>query len=144
MICICQNTSVAGRQPPGEEVGMVARFQPPTKMVVAQFRIFRGIAGTFLPPLKGHRKFYTAMGTEICSLPLGRTRPTTLYIHSFWLKVRRGPCPLLTNDDSKVSVCYLDSLGTLFALHSIHFNIAALQRIDSSLANKQSDSSQRN
>ena len=28
MSCICQNTSVAGRQPPGEEVGMVARFHP--------------------------------------------------------------------------------------------------------------------
>ena len=53
MICICQNTSVAGRQPPGEEVGMVARFQPPTKMVVAQFRIFRGTAGTFLAPFYG-------------------------------------------------------------------------------------------
>ena len=45
-----QISSVAGRQPPGEEVGMVARIQPPTKMVVAQFRIFRGIAGTFLAP----------------------------------------------------------------------------------------------
>ena len=48
MICICQNTTVAGRQPPGEEVGMVARFQPPTKVVVAQFRTFQATAGTFL------------------------------------------------------------------------------------------------
>ena len=42
--------SVARRPPASEEVGRVARFQPPTKMVVAQFRIFRGIAGTFLAP----------------------------------------------------------------------------------------------
>ena len=39
--------SVARRPPASEEVGRVARFQPPTKMVVAQFWIFRGIAGTF-------------------------------------------------------------------------------------------------
>ena len=42
--------SVARRPPASEEVGRVARFQPPTKMVVAQFRIFRGTAGTFLAP----------------------------------------------------------------------------------------------
>ena len=29
----------------------------------------------------GHRKFYTAIGSEICSSPLGQTRPTTLYTH---------------------------------------------------------------
>ena len=48
MICIFQNTSVAGRQPPGEEVGMVARFQPPTKVVVAQFQTFLATPGNFL------------------------------------------------------------------------------------------------
>jgi hypothetical protein len=48
MICICQNTSVAGRQPPGEEVGIVARFQPPTNLAVEQFRTFQVTAGTFL------------------------------------------------------------------------------------------------
>ena len=42
-----QISSVAGRQSPGEEVGRVALFQPPTKLVVAQFRIFWAIAGTF-------------------------------------------------------------------------------------------------
>ena len=53
MICICQNTSVAGRQPPGEEVGMVARFQPPTKVVVAQFRIFLATPRNFLSTFWG-------------------------------------------------------------------------------------------
>ena len=33
---------------PGEEVGMVARFQPPTKVVVAQFQTFQATAGTVL------------------------------------------------------------------------------------------------
>merc|ERR1712212_1130170 len=42
-----QISSVAGRQSPGEEVGRVARIQPPTKLFVAQFRIFWAIAGTF-------------------------------------------------------------------------------------------------
>ena len=42
------STSVAGRQPPGEEVGMAARFQPPTKVVVAQFQTFLATPGTFL------------------------------------------------------------------------------------------------
>ena len=42
-----QISSVAGRQSPGEEVGRVARTQPPTKLVVAQFRIFGAIAGAF-------------------------------------------------------------------------------------------------
>ena len=42
-----QISSVAGRQSPGEEVGRVALFQPPTKLVVAQFRIFWAIAGAF-------------------------------------------------------------------------------------------------
>ena len=32
-----------------EEVGMVARSQPPTKMIVEQIRIFRGIAGVMGP-----------------------------------------------------------------------------------------------
>ena len=31
-------TLVAGRQPPGEEVGRVALFQPLTKLVIAQFQ----------------------------------------------------------------------------------------------------------
>ena len=53
MSCICQNTSVAGRQPPGEEVGMVARFRPPTKLVVAQFRIFLATPGNFLSMFLG-------------------------------------------------------------------------------------------
>ncbi len=38
-----------GRWPPAEEVGMVARSQPPTKMIVEQIRIFRGIAGVMGP-----------------------------------------------------------------------------------------------
>ena len=53
MSCICQNTSVAGRQPPGEEVGMVARFQPPTKVVLAQFQTFLATPGTFLSTFCG-------------------------------------------------------------------------------------------
>ena len=34
-----------------EEVGMVARSQPPTKLIVEQIRIFRGIAGAILPTI---------------------------------------------------------------------------------------------
>ena len=34
-----------------EEVGMVARSQPPTKMIVEQIRIFRGQAGAILPTI---------------------------------------------------------------------------------------------
>ena len=40
--------SVARRPSVGEEVGRVARFQQPTKLVVAQFRIFQATPGTFL------------------------------------------------------------------------------------------------
>ena len=40
--------SVARRPSVGEEVGRVARFQPPTKLVVAQFWIFQATPGTFL------------------------------------------------------------------------------------------------
>ena len=34
-----------------EEVGMVARSQPPTKLIVEQIRTFRGIAGAILPTI---------------------------------------------------------------------------------------------
>ena len=37
-----------GRGPAAEEVGMVARSQPPTKLIVEQIRIFRGIAGVIV------------------------------------------------------------------------------------------------
>ena len=47
-------------------------------------------------------------------------------------------------DDSKASIHYLDSFGTLFALCSIHVNIAAFQRIDFIRANKQSSYTQKN
>ena len=49
--------SVAGWQRPGEEGGMVARFQPPTKLVVAQFLIFQATAGTFLSTFRGLFEF---------------------------------------------------------------------------------------
>ena len=68
MICICQNTSVAGRQPPGEEVGMVARLQPPTNLAVEQFRTFQATAGTFLSMFRGSFEFLH--GTEAGDLIL--------------------------------------------------------------------------
>ena len=55
-------SSVAGRQSPGEEVGRVARFQRHTKLVVAQFRIFRGTAGAFPSTYWGSFEFFWCNG----------------------------------------------------------------------------------
>ena len=63
----------------GEEGGRVARFQSPTKVVVAQFWIFLATHWTFLWTFWGFFNFDSALGPKICSSPLGRTRPTTLY-----------------------------------------------------------------
>ena len=55
-------SSVAGRQSPGEEVGRVARFQRHTKLVVAQFWIFRGTAGAFPSTYWGSFEFFWCNG----------------------------------------------------------------------------------
>ena len=40
-----------GRRPSAaEDMGMVARFQPPFKVIVAHFRLFQGLSH---PPIKG-------------------------------------------------------------------------------------------
>ena len=46
--CICQNSSVTGQQPPGEDVGESCSVPAANQIVVAQFQIFWAIAGAFL------------------------------------------------------------------------------------------------
>ena len=62
-----------GRGPAAEEVGMVARSQPTTKLIVEQIRIFRGIAGVIRPLFEVFQEFSTKRGAEICSSVLGQT-----------------------------------------------------------------------
>ena len=68
--------------------GRVALFQPPTKMVVAQFQIFWAIAGAFLSTFWGSFGFFITMGPEICSSILAQTRPQTLYAWQIWRNLK--------------------------------------------------------
>ena len=68
VICICQNGSVAGRQPPGEDVeegcSVSAAYQN----------------GPSYPRFEGRLYFFTTMGPEVCSSILAQTRLQTLYV----------------------------------------------------------------
>ena len=63
--------SVARRPPASEEGGMVARFQPPTKVVLAQFQIFLATPGTFLSTFWGSFELSQCTGARDLLLTSG-------------------------------------------------------------------------
>ena len=76
-------SSVAGQQPPGEEVGMVARFQPPTNLAVEQFWTFQATAGTFLSMFWGSFEFLHCTGAGYLILNPGTYKiDHTVPVHS--------------------------------------------------------------
>ena len=63
--------------------GMVARFEPHTKVVVAHFWMFWGYLWPFCPRIEGLLKFFFNTEVKIASSNLGTTRLQTLY-HTCW------------------------------------------------------------
>ena len=85
VICICQNSSVAGRQPPGEVVGEGCSV--PAAYQIGRSSISNILGNSWGLPIHVLRVFwicFITMGSEICSSILAQT----LYVLGhFWMFV---------------------------------------------------------